>query len=1343
MTNNKLKLSSLILAVALTVSTVFSGIQVNAAAGSGYGGVSRPNSHRQSGYSSHSSKKGVASTTYGFRIQAFDVEEFSGGDYSYFTVSNAGAGDKVALKANVLNSVGHSENNDWRYFTPLNKSRTYSFYVGGDEFTAKTIGTDSPEMNELKSILGVSSLSYFDGFDAAFQAYDKIGTPEDKLAEFFGITPGHYYFFVVEGLMAMYDPDAEVSGTDYSNKFIFTSYQDYHFDSNAKKTMSCNTAIDSSADAFLNNPEKYINQGSRAPFELGWISGQPIKTGYCVYGDINGSNSTPISLNIAVEYQGNPNTTDGEFKVATSLIKQEGSEYNWWSIGEGKWKKSSDFDTILQTSAKGVVSTSPYAVVMEDTYWIKSDTNNTTASKLINAGDACNSGYSLVWGNTQVNSGDANVGFTIKPTALDGKTSTSSIMNKFLANVGNNMISGDRNKNNNYANLSILDAMIDNVNRAYSKTDVDAIGTVKSSKEAKLNKSKKLGTAIEFIVKGAPVTSHKVTVQVSNGIASSSETWSADYNSASSAIANIDAKAVCYLVVANANRNDEAVNSALSGVDTSSATTVLNTAKSALTGVKLNQVAHGINVGVGCEPNLDGYTIYEILVDNEVVVGDIELPAYMLNRYFQNIIQTSSKHQVLYQLNKDFTIIKENYTGSESCGRCGAVLEPINKPADFDDWRVEWKDTSAGTYHTDLDNQLRSRYFVNMESGVWAHSNRIDLANWVSEDTRNFANPSGLILDYGFNLIRASVDDKRSISGISYTNYEEVDSDNLLQIKNEFGVVPAVVKPASPKRNSKAVVGTLTETLKIESRFTRYSGTGYNEQLENHSHAEEGHWEGEPATYHVDSPAVSISYYSFPIKTALGIRENASPINTMTYSWTNTVYKYSTDALATGKNTILGGANSKAISNSASKVNNGIVSDDNEYRFATVRDNGVILNFYPEVLMVDCIAGTNWSSVQSEGYHTVYTMGEELRKAQSSSLYLFKINGDGENAVTGTTFSDSMLGGSNTLDINQPIIPAGADVNVAADLNGIDIDLYAYTLDIIDKSVDSTFKTSATTSRSYEEVVKSGANVYQKWLGASNLSILKNAFKSWSDDILDVRNFGADFSLYVNNDKKSSNFSATVGDIKKTNEITEDGVWQLVVKKGMLIENSDYTYMIKQIASDYQVTESEAEDLFKASGIYTAILEAIESCNDSFNKSGVCEVNPNWTSVLGNSTNFYDEQVHTFVIRRFTLLNNKICDVIAQDKIDYNLAPNGNLGTSQNANAGNNNNASWKLTVYFDKARASEVNDNLLGSATYYEPNTGAGLESANDSYSVLMKEVPVQKADFKISADSTSIFGY
>lgn len=57
MTNNKLKLSSLILAVALTVSTVFSGIQVNATAGSGYGSVSRPNSHRQSGYSSHSSKR--------------------------------------------------------------------------------------------------------------------------------------------------------------------------------------------------------------------------------------------------------------------------------------------------------------------------------------------------------------------------------------------------------------------------------------------------------------------------------------------------------------------------------------------------------------------------------------------------------------------------------------------------------------------------------------------------------------------------------------------------------------------------------------------------------------------------------------------------------------------------------------------------------------------------------------------------------------------------------------------------------------------------------------------------------------------------------------------------------------------------------------------------------------------------------------------------------------------------------------------------------------------------------------------------------------------------------------
>lgn len=122
-----------------------------------------------------------------------------------------------------------------------------------------------------------------------------------------------------------------------------------------------------------------------------WAEGQPIKTGFGVYGDINGSSSEPFSLNIAVEYKGLPNTSDGEFVSATSLIKQEGGTYSYWDVDQGKWIETTDNSTILQTT-KGVDTDYPYTVVLEDNYYIENASQNITASNLIKSGDQSNSG---------------------------------------------------------------------------------------------------------------------------------------------------------------------------------------------------------------------------------------------------------------------------------------------------------------------------------------------------------------------------------------------------------------------------------------------------------------------------------------------------------------------------------------------------------------------------------------------------------------------------------------------------------------------------------------------------------------------------------------------------------------------------------------------------------------------------------------------------------------------------------------------------------------------------------------------------------------------------------------
>lgn len=1312
---------------------------------------------------------GAIGVTKDFRIRLVEITGNENGNFDYFKagVSNNLLIDEITLKANVT-SAEEGNSDKWAIIHCENEgNRTYSYYTDGKLYKRKGFGFTSPEAKELKRILNwKGNFEDWVALDQALQAYaPKEG--KDELLDYFNMPQETNYYIVLEALQGVVDNTAPVNGEDWSARRCYSTYQDIKYREDTFTVMGGGKLLKEGSRASLSDPSHYIHQGAIAPFGE-FAAGGNKKAGYALYGDPELTKDPDAALNIVVEYKGDPNTTNGEFVAAASLIQNANGKNRYWSINNNDWVNTSDNDKLLRVSANKVETADPpYTVVWEDTYKIKSSSSALFASELIQSGQATLSNYTIEWGTPLVKTGDENVGRSITPISLDSRTDTYPIMKKFLAAIQKNTTSSGRKANSKATatGMKIINKLFENAEVARGRTDGSVVKTHKSTGELKLMKGKEMGVGIEFIVKGKDVESYKVTVDAPKNLpATAKETWKDKYSSAGSSSTSIQSMAVCYLAVPNTARNDMAVTQALSNKVFTNARDVLDTAKEALgiDNVVLGKVDSGITIGVGCtEDTVEGYTIYEIIQSQGIetpVVGSVELPAYMLNRYFPNIIQYSSAKvgsPIKYQVNKQFTVIKEDYTGESTCIQCSATLTPTTRPAEYKDWRVEWKDSSGGTPHTNYDNASKNTYFVRMPSGVWEKSDRITLSSWVSQDTEYWDAESKKILDYGFNLIRASVGDNRSLSGIKYENYASVDSENMLHLSEYFGVVPSSVLSAERKRDSTAKAGVVSDTLTVLSRFTRYSGTGFSELVEKHQH--DAVWDyipGEgnnPGTSVLVYPAVNITYYTFEDKTALGFRRNGSPVATLSYTFRSTVYKYETEVIATGKNSKISGS-STAIGVVAQKPNEGLVTNDNGYRFANVRNTGIIQNFYPEVKMVAKFGGKVYNS---NPYSWFNTMGEVMRTAESSSLYLFKINGTGEDAVQGTTYSDAAQGGSAVKGKNLVTIPAGADVYVAADPKGISVDLFGYALDTINADTDAQFKTSSTITRDYRSVVKSGENVDTIWNGQPNKPALVSHFSDWADKILDINNFSADFELYTNSSKKADNFSAVVGSIKRNNTISEDGVYQLEVVKGKLVENADYNGMIQQIASDYVCTTAQAKELFEASGIYTAIINAIESCDKPFNKSGTAvpgnsdsnslSGSSDWTNVLGGNGNWYDEEVHTFVVRRFTNIGNQIKDITATDKIDYGLAPSAsNNSNKQNSTLGATNSASWKLNVFFNPEKNSEVNDLLVGSGSYYNPTgNGVSITSARDSYTLLMYRVPVKNADFNISVSSTSSFGY
>ena len=1208
----------------------------------------------------------------------------------------------------------------WYYFEKLNK--TYEVHMSGWD-------DNDGDWGALKSALG---LTYLSGdaheLDSAFRSLSEDA--EDTVASMFNVNTEESYIFVVEQLRSF--GTAKDSGGTY-HSVLASHFDDLKTLVGVSSSSTTGAHIDSMFDSYDLHQSKPICDYSGVYSyvnDFGIFGNKTIKTG------------NKSLANVSVTYTGEPNTSDASKFISKGTVGGyiDGSLQNWNGSG---W--SSGFSVNMSTTG------SNYTLVYSGTSKLTAD-EKTSVNDIINKGNSIG-GLNLTWSTHEVN-GDIHKGVTTTVNTVNGYSSTQAIADKLSG------ISGITNSSFSGAGFSGQTGTTD-ITSAAKATCTKAANAYSSdkaiSKKGDFKKGETLGLGTEFIIKGSPVTSNHYIITIGNTGATVTKSEDLNYttNSVGSVTTQDNAIALVVAKRNTANTNANAVKNGLNSTMTPQA--VLSTLASNLRNVEVQETdasARNVTVGHDTSNNNNGYVIYEVVsdIDSSSLTGTTELEDWFLNKYTNNILETAYKQEhsgsaFNFGINTTHTVWKDSSCYAKA--DCGAtLLVKTNK-----DYETTYKLSKSGTEVT-YDASLNKYYYPASASTTFNGSDSI-YKYPVTINTKTYSGARNI--DYAFNFVRSATGDARSISGITYSNYNEIgDTSDILKIKENFGVVPTAVKTTDVGKRK--ISGTISESFTFSSIFNR---TGSENGYKDGASAVHGGW----ANYHtygtpqevkdnvtgevtkVPNVCKAMYYLNEPVASKnTGLVFNVSTSHKFTYTLTGIAYKYQTAELSEGKNSLLSSSDVKGVATNANKPTGATKKNTNEYRYATVnRNSNVSLSFYPENYMVCKIGGTVFDTA---AYKYVTVMSEVKRKAQSSSLYLVKVNTDiaDDSTITGSTYSDTMQGGTSSLGSNKVSIPAGSDVTVLADPTNVKIDLFGYALDMIDSSKDSTMKTGSHSSLSYGSVVKSGANVASAWGNASDhADKLKSNFTTWADNVMKVENFGADFVLDVNNDTKGTNFSATIGKVNHTSGAVEDGVYNIVVENGAIVESARaYQNMITQLAADYDCSYDEANALFKDSQIYTAILNAIESSTSSFNTSGkTTGVAESWTSTLGNGNNWYDEKVRTFVIRRYTNLGNTLSDITATDKLDYSLAPTGDASGKENASAGTAYDAKWSLNLFFNSAKKSDLDKLIFENGTYFDPSTNTDVTGANNAYTVLINKTPVKNADFLIPASSTSNFGF
>ena len=371
--------------------------------------------------------------------------------------------------------------------------------------------------------------------------------------------------------------------------------------------------------------------------------------------------------------------------------------------------------------------------------------------------------------------------------------------------------------------------------------------------------------------------------------------------------------------------------------------------------------------------------------------------------------------------------------------------------------------------------------------------------------------------------------------------------------------------------------------------------------------------------------------------------------------------------------------------------------------------------------------------------HNLLTMGEVIRKVKPSAMYVIRVNHKYDSgaevnpAIKGSTISDSTAVGTNADAVSdgKPVIYAGGDVTVKVNPD-FRLNMYGYSLDLIETSDNNLVGTG-----NYASVINDSSNVKRDWGNTYTSTDIKKEFDDWSKDIL-TKHLGVDMTLTVNGsgvDKVFNNFTSSLGNMD-TSASVADGVYSIKIKQGTIDKTEmGYKKLIEQIKSDYELsTDAEAEKIFTNSDIWQSIERAIEDSNDSFNNSQKSDA-------ISSRAHWYDEEVKTFVIRRYKKENLDIKNVVVNDKIDYGAAPTADDTTASLDNY-KKADAKWYMTLYLKKDGAKKTPECFSDNLVYYNPSNYGGLSNANDTGSVLINEVYVDGADFVIPSASTYDMG-
>lgn len=507
-------------------------------------------------------------------------------------------------------------------------------------------------------------------------------------------------------------------------------------------------------------------------------------------------------------------------------------------------------------------------------------------------------------------------------------------------------------------------------------------------------------------------------------------------------------------------------------------------------------------------------------------------------------------------------------------------------------------------------------------------------------------------------------------------------------------------------------------------------------------------------------------------------------------------HKYSTEENETGKNTKV--PDSKYLREELQKPKTGsngmtenltIGSEKTGYATAYVKNSETVLSFYPEVPMQAMeYSGDTITSSDSVAIKRVLTIGEEKRNAYSSSLYLFTIKRDkttssDDDDLSGTTYSDTAVGGSKASKISDMVtLTAGGDFGVAIKETGFSLNLYGYAMDVINSDEDDSMlvaqsgvkdmasgvENTQDVSINYTDIVKDGSNVYSDWGNSTDADSMKDEFKTWVTAMLKPENFKADMEMQLykgNTDERLrgssvTNFNTTLGKLSDGDE-GDEMTFPLTVRHGEVVKytidangnqtttlDSNYEKFISQLADDYGLGDGDgttrfekAEKLFKASGLYTSIIDAIESdkatANNSLSQKEQSGSTTDPVVKLGNNTHWYDEEVKTIVLRRFAYEGVHFQNITANDKLDLGDAvTSGSTDQKYTGKFG----LTISITQKFKGALSAQNIQFGASDLSLYNSNSrGSTLADARNSGGLLVENLHIHNADCTVIDRTTA----